>query len=167
MADRMFGVTFKSAKEGFFDHEKVKKAMDEATQKNLSKFGAWVMTQARRSMRRTKKSSSPGEPPKAHVGLIKEGQHAVEFWWDFNSRSVVIGPTLINRSSVALKTLEHGGDEMLSWVWRTKNVGAKKKRWLEKSPSYTAHYAPFPFMQPAYDENLAKLQPLWANSIKW
>jgi hypothetical protein len=46
--------TFQAAKQGFFDRAKVKNAVDAGTRRVLSRFGAFVRTRARTSIRKRK-----------------------------------------------------------------------------------------------------------------
>lgn len=56
----------------FFDTDRVKRAADMATRKNLSKAGAYVRTAARSSIRTRKAISPPGQPPGSHTGLLRK-----------------------------------------------------------------------------------------------
>ncbi len=143
----MIGVTFKAAKQNFFDRERVKKSVDSATRKVLSRFGAFVRTRAKTSIRRRKGISPPGQPPYSHVGLLRQ---FVLFAYDQPRRSVVIGPVLLREESDAPKLLEHGGDV----VRRTKR-GARRM-----------HYRPRPFMGPAFEKEKAALPALWKDSVR-
>ena len=97
----MFTIT--TVKANFFDRLAVMDAVDAATRKVLSRFGAWVMTRSRRSIRRRKGPSMPGGPPHSHVGLLRGG---IFFAYDKQAASVVIGPMLISKPSGAPETLE-------------------------------------------------------------
>lgn len=163
MAD-MFNIAWKARKEGFFDQDKVKQSLNEATYQNLLKAGAYIMRTAKQSMRFSKKSADPGKPPKAHVGLIKEGERSVIFGYDFDARSVVVGPTPINKPTGAPRTLEFGGDVMFTRRWRKGKRG--KPGWSWDVSPYPVHISPRPFMDPAMKENLPKFPALWANSVR-
>ncbi len=54
----------------FFDRKRVVDATDRATRRVLSKFGAFVRQTARRSIRRRRSVSQPGQPPSSHTGLL-------------------------------------------------------------------------------------------------
>ena len=155
----MIKLAFKAAKEGFFDREKVVNAMDKASVKVLSKFGAFVRTRARSSMRRTKKTSLPGNPPSAHVGFIKT---MMFFSYDKARKSVVIGPTLINRSTNAQEILEYGGDTILEGYTFTTRDG---KRTHEKTTK-RIKIKKRPYMKPAFEAEKQKLAAMWANSVR-
>jgi hypothetical protein len=116
---------FKSLKSGFFDTKAVKDAVDAGTRKAMSKFGAFVRTRAKSSIRKRKKSSPPGSPPSSHAGDLKK---LIFFAYDTNTKSVVIGPAAF-RKAEAPRLLEHGG---------TATCRGKP-----------AHYKGNPFMAPA------------------
>ena len=155
----MFSMDFKAAKEGFFDREKVMASMDKATIAALSKFGAFTRQRAKSSIRKRKKSSKPGQAPSSHVGLLK---NLIFFSYDASSRSVVIGPTLINKPTGAPATLEYGGDtEIEGHQFRTRGG----KRVFEKTRRQVT-IAPRPYMNPAFEIEKTKAAELWKNSIK-
>ena len=142
-------ITIKMAKGNFFDREIVMKAVDSARRKVLSKQGAFVRTRAKSSIRRRKKSSTPGSPPSSHVGLLKQ---FIYFAYDPAEKSVVIGPTLINRPTGAPETLEHGGDAEI--------VDRKTGK------SHSVHIEPRPYMGPALAAESPKFAAMWANSVR-
>jgi hypothetical protein len=141
-------LTFKpaDAKRFFFDSKIVVEAMDRATRTVLSKFGAFVRTRARSSIRRRKKISEPGQPPSSHAGPLKE---LIFFAADLANQSVVIGPARFKDGSVP-EILEYGG------VSRIVSHGKTVKVEIE----------PRPFMHPAMEEEQKNLPPLWANSLR-
>lgn len=122
----------------------MKSAVDKATRKVLSRFGAFVRTAARSSIRRRKRTSRPGEPPTSWTGLLRK---FLFFSFDHHSRSVVIGPVRLNRKQgEAPRLLEHGGPA----VRRNRRVV----------------YAPRPYMGPAFENEQSQLPDLWRDSIK-
>lgn len=128
----------------FFDSKKVLKALDKAEKAVLSKFGAYIRTTARRSIRSRKKTASPGSPPSSHIGTLKR---LIFFGYDTNTKSVVVGPQLFNGKSgggskTVANVLEQGG---------TRNGVA---------------YDKFPFMAPALDQNKDKFAGLFANAVR-
>jgi hypothetical protein len=101
------GCRLDKAKSMFFDRRAVQEACDRGTRQVLSKFGAYVRTSAKSSIRRRKKASEPGHPPSSHTGLLKK---FIFFGYDTVAKSVVIGPTLLaRRSGEAPEALEYGG----------------------------------------------------------
>jgi len=127
----------------FFDRAKVKGAVDAATAKVLSKFGAFVRQRARSSIRQARGSSRPGEPPHGHVGLLRR---LILFGYDAQRQTVVIGPMPLRQGSDAPRLLEFGG---------TARRGSK-----------TLHYRARAFMGPALEAQRSKLPPMWAGSVK-
>jgi len=143
----MFGMSLKSAKEGFFDRAKVVGAVGKATRQVLSRFGAFVRQRAKTSIRNKKGTSPPGSPPYSHVGLLRR---FILFAFDPQRQSVVIGPTQLRETSVAPRILEHGGDATVDTP-----IGP-----------HPARYEPRPFMQPAFEQEKGKLPDLWRNSVR-
>ena len=98
-------MTFQAAKQGFFDRAKVKNAVDAGTRRVLSRFGAFVRTRAKTSIRKKKGTSPPGSPPHSHTGLF---QKFFLFTYDPQRKSVVLGLPLMGVESQAPRLLEHG-----------------------------------------------------------
>ena len=136
-------------KEMFFDRKKVLDAVDKATRKVFSKFGAFVRTAAKSSIRKRKKISQPGQPPSSHVGTLKR---LIFFGYDTDRRSVVIGPTPFRGKAEAPPLLEYGGNA------RRRDRKTKSIR--------TMRYRARPFMGPAFEKEKSKIPALWAKSIK-
>jgi hypothetical protein len=145
----MFDLRLKQAKAGFFDRAAVMNATTRAERQVLSRFGAFVRTRARTSIRSRKTTSRPGSPPSSHLGLLKQ---FIFFSYDPARRGVVIGPTRLNARTGgdAPPLLEYGGN-------------AVRKRW---GRTRVVRYLPRPFMHPAYDAELVRLPALWRNSIR-
>jgi len=142
----MIDMKIKQAKGLFFDRPRVKSAVDRATRQRLSKFGSFVRTAARSSIRRRKAASKPGQPPSSHLGLLK--QH-IYFIYEPNNRSVIIGPALLNQrrqSTPVPELLEHGGTVQRNTV--------------------SLLYAPRPYMRPAFDQEMDNVEKLWRNSVR-
>lgn len=152
---------------GFFDRQKVLKPADRAARRVLSKFGAFVRTTARTSIRYGKKSSAPGAPPTAHRGAsrVKTNKKGVSkrqaysplrdflfFAYEPTRQNVVIGPALLRDrgGGRGLQALEDGGPVTLGKGARAKQVRLRA----------------FPFMGPAFRRELKTLPALWAGSIK-
>ena len=135
-------------KDMFFDSKKVLSAVDRGTRKVLSRFGAFVRTTARHSIRKRKAVSQPGEPPSSHAGHLKR---LIFFGFDVERRSVVIGPTPFRGPAEVPALLEYGG------------TARRKDR---SGRNVTATYRPRPFMGPAFEKEQAKLPALWANSVR-
>ena len=156
--------------EWFFDRKRVIDAMDHATRRVLSIFGARVRRRARHSIRRPRRKrpdemtkyerflyhrsggrdvpympSEPGKPPKNVTGLLRG---FIFYWYDPFERSVAIGPAkLAGMKGDVPGVLEHGGP--------TRN---------RRGFSFSIEARPY--MGPAFDKELAALDPLWRNSVR-
>lgn len=136
-----------AATKSFFDRAAVADAVDKGTKRALSKFGAFVRTRARSSIRKRKKVSEPGKPPSSHRGTLKK---LLFFAFDPVAKSVVVGPVPFSKAE-APPLLEYGGS-----ATRTKKSGGTK----------TANYRPRPFMGPAFKAELPKAPQLFKDAIK-
>ncbi|NLY01525.1 MAG: hypothetical protein GXY83_35990 [Rhodopirellula sp.] len=136
----------------FFDRKAVTRGVDRATRKVLSRFGAFVRTSARHSIRKRKRVSKPGEPPSSHTGLLRR---FIFFGYDRDRSSVVIGPQRLNQKvGDAPHALEYGGTSTVVEGLRRR----RRKRRIK--------IAARPFMGPAFEREKPKLPAMWANSIK-
>lgn len=145
----------------FFDDAKVLKAMDAATARALSKFGAEVRRIARASIKESPGPSSAGSPPHSHMAARKReankkrkaagkgpikggfaGLRFILFAYDPAAKSVIIGPASNRTRSLTIpEILEFGKDP--------KHKVARR-----------------PFMGPAFEQTKPKLPALWAKSIR-
>ena len=132
----------------FFDRKAVAGAVDRATRRVLSKFGAFVRTTAKHSIRKRKAVSQPGSPPSSHVGLLRK---LIYFGYDPARKSVVIGPMPLHGTAEAPPLLEYGG---------------RAKRKNRKGKNVMASYRARPFMGPAFEAEKPKLPAMWAGSVK-
>jgi len=151
----------------FFDKPAVTWAVDGAARRVLSKFGAFVRSTARRSIRKPRRvpvgelsesqlrryretgtrpfaPSRPGEPPRNQTGLLRDN---IFFFYDRSERSVTIAPAKM-RSDDVPGVLEHGG------MTRVRPSGRMAK------------IEPRPYMGPALEKEESKLEPLWRNSVR-
>ncbi len=143
----MIGIKFSEAKDMFFDRPAVMSATDRAQRKVFSKFGSFVRRTARSSIRKRKSISEPGQPPSSHTGILKR---TIFFLYSPETRSVIIGPVLLNKGTDAPRLLEHGD---------TVTRRRRKRRVRVK-------YRPRPFMGPAFAKEQQQLPALWRNSVK-
>lgn len=149
-------LTIAEFKAGFFDTARMGAAADKAERKTLSRFGAFVRKRSRGSIRRSKKVSEPGQPPRAHSLDKARTIKNILFAYEPKTQGVVIGPVLLNGNVGGLSagtipaTLEKGG---------TATQRRRRKRRKVK-------YAPRPFMQPAFEHEQKSLPALWQNAIK-
>ena len=123
-------------KKMFFDSPKVISAVDKTTRRVLSRFGAYVRTVAKRSIRKRKKAAPPGQPPSSHTGLLKK---FIWFGYEPDSKSVVIGPARLSG----------------------KNRGEAPSL-LEYGKEFPAR----PYMGPAYEKSKGQLPSMFKDSIK-
>ena len=135
-------------KQFFFDRQAVLGAVDKATRSVLSKFGAFVRTAAKHSIRKRKAVSEPGSPPSSHVGTLRR---LIFFGYDPARKSVVIGPTPFRSEVEAPPLLEYGG---------------RARRKDRKGKNVMATYRARPFMGPAFEQEKPKLPAMWAGSVK-
>ena len=139
-------------KQMFFDKAAVLRAADEAAPRVLSRFGAYVRTTARHSIRKRKAVSRPGSPPSSHTGLLRR---FIFFGYDRERKSVVIGPQRLNaKVGDAPAALEHGG---VSTVVEGRRGRRRKRR---------VRIAQRPYMGPAFEKEKPKLPAMWQNSVR-
>lgn len=160
---------FKTAKEGFFDRAKVLGAINAATRRVLSKFGAHVRTRARTSIKKRSGVSPPGGPPYSHVGLLRR---LIFFSYDAESQAVVIGPVLTNSPTGAPENLEYGAKiNVTNHVFWVPVAGTETKRKKNRKFERVVYTGPMtirprPFMGPALEAEQPGLPAMWANSIR-
>ena len=140
----------------FFDRKAVTGAVDRATRKVLSRFGAFVRTTARHSIRKRKAVSQPGSPPSSHVGTLKR---LIFFGYDPAKKSVLIGPTPLGGKAVVPELLEQDHTAGTTRRVRDRLFGKKGK-------AVVMTYRARPFMGPAMEQEKPKLPALWAGSVK-
>lgn len=163
----MFDLKLKAAKGGFFDREPVRRAVDAAALRILSRFGAYVRQRARTSVRVREGVSPPGRPPFGHrSGVRRKADRSGEvrvrpasllrefilFSYDRERKSVIVGPAKLSGTvgPRALEALEYGGPTVAL-------VGGKKR-------SVTVRARPF--MRPAFAEELQRLPEDWRNAVR-
>jgi hypothetical protein len=129
----MIDVKFKKL---FFDSPKVISAVDKTSRRVMCRFGALVRTIAKRSIRKRKKASAPGQPPSSHTGLLKK---FIWFGYEPGSKTVVIGPARLTG----------------------KNKGEAPSL-LEYGKEFPAR----PYMGPALEKAQPELPGMWKNSVK-
>lgn len=151
-------------KDVFFDSPKVKRAVDRALRRKLSRFGSFVRTRSKSSIKKAPKVdvktglitrkrknvttreaiSKPGAVPFAHGRQL--AKRFILFGYEAKRKSVVIGPARIGGKE-GLEALEYGGTAQI----RRPRRGIK-----------TGRYAARPFMRPARDAEL----PNFMNSLQ-
>jgi len=144
----MIPLSLNLAKGSFFDRPAVLTASSRAERQVLSRFGAFVRTRARSSIRRRRGTSVPGEPPNSHVGLLK---NFIFFVFDPARRSVLVGPVRLNHTSgTAPAVLEYQGTTAIT--------GGRNPRLVR--------IAARPYMRPALAKELPGLPAMWADSVR-
>jgi hypothetical protein len=131
----------------FFDKASVNNAVEKPQADILSKAGAFIRQRAYTSIRRRKKTASPGSPPSSHTDLLRK---LIFFGYDSATKSVVIGPKLFKTpkgSLTAPQALEFGGTTL-------------------NNKGQSATYRAFPFMAPALAAEQDKFKDLFLGAIK-
>lgn len=174
--DVIFGTRLTSY---WFDRAHVLHRVDKVRARVLSRFGYFVMRDARQSIRRPRRKrvseltdrqlaarerarregktyemppapSDPGKPPRNLTGLLK---YMIFFSYDRYSQGVVVGPALAPSGDAANpipRILEEGGT-------------ANNIRWMKRPYRIAAR----PYMQPAFDRQLDRHMPdMWRNAIQ-
>jgi len=146
-------------KANFFDARKVQLAVETGMRKKMARFGAFVRTSAKSSLRKRKGISKPGTTPTSWTGLLRK---FILFSYDASSKSVVIGPVPFSSNATVPRLLEEGGTVQGDGreIWITNDVGrdaagkfvsgGRTKKKLEG----TIVYEPRPYMKPARDREL-------------
>lgn len=132
------------------NHQVVVKAFQDAGEAVGKRFGAFVMTTAKQSIRKGK-TSKAGDPPRTKQAGSPLKQ--IRFAYDAVSRSVLIGPIKLSgkQTKDALQVTESGGTA-------TRRVrGGRRVR---------VKYDARPFMMPALEKRAPELPLLWKNAIK-
>lgn len=140
----------------FFDRPKVRRAVDRAKRRALSKAGAFVRQRARTSMRRRRGSAPPGQPPHAHEGSLRR---LLFFAYDPSADSVVVGPVKLNKPGEAPSVLEFGGRATIERR-RTRKSG---RRVVERR---RVRVEARPYMGPALRKELPNIPKPWASSVR-
>ncbi len=124
------------------DSRRIMRQVDRRNTQMLSRFGAFVRTSARSSLRRTKKSSVPGKPPRVHSVHPAGTSKNIRFFVNPRAFNVIVGP-LKFRNAVGRdvpRTMEEGGT-----VWVKKGKGRSARR-------VAVRVQPRPFIKPAFDK---------------
>jgi hypothetical protein len=158
----LIGLTLREAQQGFFDREVIDRKVDAQMKRVLSRFGAFVRTRDRTSIRYGKGTSAAGRPPTAHRSMSrmktnKKGESKQQsvsplrefifFAYDESDGrpTVVIGPILLNGSKPGvLRIIEAGGEETFTDV---------------RGRTVTRHYRPHPHTGPAFQTELRTTLP--------
>lgn len=173
------GLALSASQKLFFDSEAVTSQLSKADRSVNSKAGAYVMTAARRSMRKVNKNgdpAKPNKPPNERLGHLKRGRYGVQFGWDPSTRSVVIGPEVFpglkdrNPGGTMPEALEKGGDLIVAEAMKKDGTySVRAMVWANANGTRTreriVRLEPRPFMVPAMRKTLPKLPKLWENAL--
>lgn len=131
----------------------MEKAKD-ATKIAMGRFGAYVRSAAKNSIKKRDGSAQPGRPPHSHTGILKR---FIFFSYDELNRSVVIGPEKLSgkNQGEAQFVLEYGGSVTASV--RGRNGGRYQKRY---------NISARPYMNPAFEASKEKIPEVWKDCIK-
>lgn len=155
----------------FFDRPLVKRAVDAATRRELSRAGAFVRRRAQTSMRRRRGSSPAGSPPFAHEGSLRK---LLFFSYDPKAKSVVIGPVRF-RDGRAPSLLEFGGSVHIKprtiympkgEVRRLPAGSFAGRKLVPVRVSGVLTYKPRPYMGPALEAEADNLPSYWRSSVR-
>lgn len=101
---------------GFFDSDAVMRLLPKAKRQAFSRGGAFIQRRAKSLIRRSKKTSLPGQPPKSHKGHLRR---LLYFGYDTAAESLVVGPVPLRTVAKAPESLEYGGTQRIKNPRRT------------------------------------------------
>ncbi len=139
----------------FLDRPTVIEALEFKYRRVMAKLGGFTRTTMQRSMRYSKKPSKPGQPPRSirdYNGNAGALRRLIEFGYDKNDKTLVIGPQLISSPTLPLggktvpQLLNEGGTAFV------KNFGNR----------IPATFKARPFVQPAVEKGITKFRDLLA-----
>lgn len=156
------GLSIELAKASFFDRKRVKSKIDRTSEKSLRAIGALVRRVERNSIRVKEGPSTPGQPPHAH-GRDSLFRSKIFFVYDSASKSVLIGPALINGSlkkppsQTVPEVLEFGGTvEFFNTRFRQNNG----KRVMIREAVFR-RMAARPYAKPALEKTQDRYPKMW------
>lgn len=179
----MIDLSLSATKRMFFDRKRVIQAVDRATHKNLSKFGAYVRTRAKTSIKYRKTSSSPNMPPSAHRTMMRNKKNRAgvvktqsvsplreliffAFEQTAGRPNVVIGPIIFKRSHRSASPVKANMPGRRATVPSVLEFGGQSLYSGSKGNSRIVAIAQRPYMRPAFEAEQRKLPSIWANSVK-
>lgn len=159
------GMSIELAKSSFFDRKRVTTRIDKTSAKALRSIGALVRRVERNSIKVKQGPSPPVSPPHAH-GRDSPFRSEIFFLYDDASKSVLIGPALINGSlrkppsQTVPEVLEFGGTiEFVNRRFRTANGKREMIREV-----VLRRMAARPYAKPALDKTKDKYPHMWRDT---
>lgn len=140
----------------FFAPERVMAATDRAARRVMNKWGGGVKIRMRRSIRRRKRASRPGEPPSAHAPG-GSGLKYIRYSYNARRRSVLVGvvrndsPRLYGQRQTVPELHELGG--VVSVLGRDGRVRP-------------GNYPKRPIAKPVFDEQYPRLPEMYRNAVR-
>lgn len=169
-------MNIKQFRRNFFDASKVLDKAEAANKRGRMRFGATVRIKAKRSIRKRKRTSTPGNAPSGHVGHLRR---FIFFANDATNDSVVIGPAALKESpaddiintQLPTETLEYGGkigvrEVLYAGRWVRLGVLSKPKRKGLRQRTRFVHVTARRYMGPAFESELPNANQYWTNSIR-
>lgn len=163
-------------KEWFFDVTYVDDTVAATNRVGLRRIGGNVRLTARRSIRKRKKASLPGEPPSSHIGDLKE---RLFFIWDPESESVVVGPEAFNHiyfngdkrpvQGAVPGILEEGGEiyrlerQWPNGAWTRADLRSRRRLAGRPTRLVKITIEARPYMWPAVETSKSRYAHLWAD----
>ncbi len=148
----MIGMTIKEVKMYFGRGDALMRAVDRAKWRVHTRFGAFVRSDARQSIRNRRRSARPGEAPSNQMGHLRGHIYFVA-----TLDNVIIGPALLQGRGMGYEP------------YKVVTV----PELLEDGSTVTDRegeihfYAEHPYMGPAFEKNKQEALPkLWADSVK-
>lgn len=158
----------------FFDRD-IFRGVEEGHKRALARFGAFVRSDARKSMRNarvrktarntittrrkgkqvrvSRKPSAPGTPPRAVQGDIKRF-----LFFEYENKNVVIGPWKLPHKTKTRHPVPAMHEQ------RHPSHAIVRRRF--KRRTVTQRYPQRPFMVPAFEKNKKKLPGLYKDTVK-
>lgn len=122
-------------------------AVNAMSRRNLIRTAATHRLIARRSVRRRKRSATPGNPPSAHGPWLKNG---FRYAWDGTDRSAVSGIMPNGRRNTAA-AFEVGGT-----IYKRDRRGKRRRYKLR----------PFPVLGPALTNTIPRVPDIWRGTLR-
>ena len=158
-----------------FDSPRVVRAVDRATYRAMLRTGQYVRAVARRSIRPKRGTSRAGHAPHDKTGLLRA---FILYGFDPVSRSVVVGPRKLSGvesypGMTVPEVLEYGGTVPMD-ITQAKLIELRENDawhlWQryrdEEGQTVRARYRPHPYMGPALERSLPKIDDFWADSVR-